>query len=76
MREFIGSSTKYFQRDGVNDFLNDTLVFVVSLKNNRNRSLKWTCLQEDMRDMLQGRMTEEQYIDRCVRVETWAMELD
>jgi hypothetical protein len=76
MRDFIGSSIRYFQRDGVNDFLNDTLVFVVSLKNNRSRSLRWTCLQQDMNDMLQGRMTEEQYIERCVRVETWAMELD
>jgi hypothetical protein len=76
MREFIGSCNRYFQRDQVKDFLNDTLVFVIQLKTDRDQNLKWSAIKEDVRDLVAGNMSPEQFYERCLRTESWSMELE
>jgi len=76
MRELIGSCNRYFQRDQVKDFLNDTLVFVIQLKTDREQNLKWAAIKEDARDLVAGNMSPEQFYERCLRMESWSMELE
>ncbi len=75
-REFIESCLKYFQRDGVTDFINDTLIFEVRLDADPKVCLKWTTVTMDMRALVKDKMGIEEFIERCRKEEHWTDEFE
>ncbi len=70
-KEFIASCNKYFQRDGVGDFINDTLVYEVRLNSNPDVFIKWLTVADDMRMLIKDDIPLSDFIDRCKKTEEW-----
>lgn len=76
MEKFIASCLGYFQRDQVNDFLNDTVVFVLQKQIDRSQQLRWSAIKEDVRDWVTGTMPQDRFLERLTREEQWSLELE
>jgi len=74
-KEFISSCNKYFQRDGVGDFINDTLVFEVRLNSDPDIFVKWSTVADDMRMLVKNDMSLSDFVDRCKKTEVWPADL-
>ena len=73
--DLIGSCIKYFQRDYISDFINDTLVFIIRLDNDPGINIKWWTVTDDMRMLVKGSMTMDEFAERCRKEEHWSPDL-
>ena len=62
----------YSKQNQVTDFLNDSLMFLVRLDVSPEVNLKYYTTASDMRELLDGNITDTDFIDRCVREENWS----
>jgi len=74
-RDLIRTTLDYFKRDGVTDFINDTLVYVVRLDSDPDVNLRYTTVADDQRMLIRGDLTIEEFIDRCRRVDNWSPDM-
>ncbi len=70
-RDLVNCCVEYLRRDNVTNFLNDTLVFVVRLTLDPKQNLIWRTVAYDMRELLEGKMTTEEFFERCSKEENW-----
>lgn len=74
-RELVMKFLEYCRRDGVSDFQNDSLMFLVRLDTDPDVNIKWHSTATDAREVLDGKMEEGEFFDRCQKEEHWAEEL-
>jgi len=71
----VETCVEYFQRDNVNDFINDSLVFIIRLNTDPDVRIKWFTVADDMRKLVNDEMTITEFADRCRKEENWADDL-
>jgi hypothetical protein len=74
-RELIGKFLEFSQKNEIKDFLNDSLMFLVRLDTNPDVSIKWFATSRDAKAVVEGEITEAEFISRCIKQERWAEEL-
>ncbi len=74
-REFIVKFFDYCHREGVTNFQNDTLMFLLRLDSNPDVNLKYYSTSYDAGEVVSGNMDEETFIDRCIKEENWSEDL-
>ena len=74
-RTLIETCVEYFKRDNIRNFINDTLVFNLRLVNDPDINLKYWTVAGDMRQVLDGKMTVDELIERADRVENWSADI-
>ncbi|NQU06822.1 MAG: hypothetical protein HQ568_12060, partial [Calditrichaeota bacterium] len=69
--DFINCIADYARRDGVGDWLNDSLTFHVRLDSDADINLKWTTSADRMRAFVNEKINMEGLIESCEKVENW-----
>ncbi len=75
-RELIGKFLDFSRQKGIKYFLNDSLMFLVRSDTDPNVNLKWWTTARDALEVLDGKMSDTDFIDRCVKEEHWPEELN
>ncbi|MBC8465479.1 hypothetical protein H8D57_00480 [bacterium] len=73
-KDLVTSCIKYYRRDGINNFINDTLVYVVRMDSDPGTNIKWWTVSDDMRMVLKGDLSTEEFINRIRKEENWKRE--
>lgn len=74
-RTLIESFVAYADENGIKDFGNDSLLFHLRLDTDPDVYMKWRSTTSDMKELLGGTMTVEDFIDRCAKEEMWSEDL-
>jgi len=74
-QQLIVKVFEFSRNNGVSDFLNDSLMFLVRLENDPDVNMKWYSSAQDVRDVISGKLAEAEFIERCVKEENWSEEL-
>jgi len=74
-RTLVSAFLEFSRKNGVSDFLNDSLMFLVRLERDPDANMKWFGSAADAREVLSGAMTEGDFIERCIKEENWPEEL-
>lgn len=74
-KEFIVKFFDYCRKDGVTNFQNDTLLFLLRLDSDPDVNLKYYGIAYDAREVVNGGMDVETFIDRCTKDENWSEDL-
>lgn len=74
-KEFIQKFFEYCRRDGVTNFQNDTVMFLLRLDSNPDVNLKYFSTAYDASEVVNGNMDVETFIDRCIKEENWLEDL-
>jgi len=74
-RALVIKVIEFSRAKGVTDFLNDSLMFLVRLETDPDVNMKWLASVRDMRETLEGKMSEDDFIERCAKEENWPEEL-
>lgn len=73
-KSLIESCKRYFQRDNIDDFINDSLVFIIRLDEDASTVLKYWSHIDEMTRLMEDELTTEQFIERCKKEESWVDE--
>lgn len=74
-KAFIEKVEQFSKEQGVSDFLNDSLRFVVRLDTDPDVFIRFDCGATDLRNWMDGSVSEAEFMDRCIKEEHWAEEL-
>jgi len=71
----ISKVIEFSKQNNVSDFLNDSLMFVIRLESDADVNMKYYGSANDVREVLSGKLTDSELIERLVKEENWAEEL-
>ncbi|MBM3325565.1 MAG: hypothetical protein FJY65_01075 [Calditrichaeota bacterium] len=71
-RTLIEHFIAYAQENAISDFGNDSLLFHIRLDTNPDITMKWRSTTMDLKEHLAGKMSLEEFIDRCQKEENWS----
>jgi len=74
-KRVITKFLEFSRARGVNDFLNDSLMFLVRLDTNPDVTIKWFTSSHDVKEAVDGTISDDEFFDRCIKEERWAEEL-
>ncbi|MCF7811734.1 hypothetical protein K9N50_12180 [bacterium] len=69
--EFIDCVVDFGRREGVSDWLNDSLMFHIRLDSDADVNLKWATSADKMRERTKGKISTQELIDSCTKEENW-----
>jgi hypothetical protein len=69
--EFIYCVVDFGRREGVSDWLNDSLMFHIRLDSDADVNLKWSTSADKMRELVKGEISTQDLIESCLKEENW-----